>query len=646
VSWQNFKKAKRGIPTKSTDGDDDQDDTTPKRKPSAPHRTTSSSSQKRRDRDIYKSSITRGKPGKGKSDDTNLPPKDRNSNSEPRKSEGSKPTQKLVGNSNEERKTRDHEGHKAVARKSIQDAPAENQQPNASDESLKASLSPTQRSFLEMIEHLEDLQKKIPLAPPKIIYLLKRVTDPGWRERVLRLLDRLGRGYPHQFEMLLDELVKQNDEEHVMVVLDRMRKSLQPPTQGIYNSLVVLYARTKNSEKMSQMLLQLRENEMDLTDRALKAILVSCEDDKEFEEIVEGMRQRNMTPDVHMLAVRQAFYLRRGTRVEELKQVLKEAAALKYVPISQFALAVAQATLHKHPGTTLADVQARKENVNWLLEFLESRKEDKPSEGLVIGLLKLARAGPDLHRHFERVRKWVVGYRAKLPCDLVDEGVIAQLILRCRQSNFDPSTGLEWCREAGVTPGVKVFNALLALAKERHDVINSLLGKMKTAELTPDLETWHLLIKSKIRRGEVDAAFGVLERMKTEGSVKPTASTLKLLGRVCASARDVKKAMEVWKMMKAEGLPCTRTEYLDFILPAFLPRKLQFRGGKPRELEPSDPIKCVQELEQTGGLRVGPGLLNAIGHQLQANNEYQFMPALMAAFNARKQHADVKLLSH
>jgi pentatricopeptide repeat protein len=118
-----------------------------------------------------------------------------------------------------------------------------------------------------------------------------------------------------------------------------------------------------------------------------------------------------------------------------------------------------------------------------------------------------------------------------------------------------------WCVwedmvQKGVTPSITTYNALCD-ACARNGVMEhvpQLLKDMKTRGLTPNLITFGSVLKGHCLKGDIRAAFDILDDMRKTTNLKPDEIMYNTLLDGCAQANLSEEGMKILQQMQQEGI--------------------------------------------------------------------------------------------
>merc|ERR1719375_1747016 len=110
--------------------------------------------------------------------------------------------------------------------------------------------------------------------------------------------------------------------------------------------------------------------------------------------------------------------------------------------------------------------------------------------------------------------------------------------------------------QSNVEPSITTYNALIdACARNAGmDRIDQLLADMKKRGLKPNLITYSTVLKGHCLRGDIRAAFDVLNEMRAQTNFKPDEIMYNTLLDGCAQASLVEEGLRILKLMQDEEI--------------------------------------------------------------------------------------------
>merc|ERR1719272_1538612 len=110
--------------------------------------------------------------------------------------------------------------------------------------------------------------------------------------------------------------------------------------------------------------------------------------------------------------------------------------------------------------------------------------------------------------------------------------------------------------ESQVQPSITTYNVLIdACAKnEATDRIGQLLADMKERGLKPNLITYSTVLKGHCLRGDIRAAFNILDEMLAQTNLKPDEIMYNTLLDGCAQSNLVDEGLKLLQQMQDVGI--------------------------------------------------------------------------------------------
>merc|ERR1719443_1797685 len=107
-----------------------------------------------------------------------------------------------------------------------------------------------------------------------------------------------------------------------------------------------------------------------------------------------------------------------------------------------------------------------------------------------------------------------------------------------------------------IEPALTTYNALLdgCARNSAVDKIPGLVVDMKKRGLTPNLITYSTVLKGYCMRGDISAAFSVMDEMRRDTKLKPDEIMYNTLLDGCAQANLAEEGLKILQTMQKEGI--------------------------------------------------------------------------------------------